>query len=926
MRGIKTNLFIVAFVAVPLVLGALAVQQKIASNTRAEVGRSLTTVRDTTHLAVKTWFKDQKAAAVVWADDPKIRESAIQLLAIAAHQSTLLGSPAQQALRAWFRRIQTATRYQGYFIVGPNQINLASSRDQNVGVENLLVGQKEFLSGVWAGKPAISLPIRSDVPLSDSHGHLVSSLPSMFVAAPIRSDEGEVIAIFMFRLDPDEGFTSILNQGRIGNTGETYAFDDEGRLISQSRFDDQLRELGLISAEEHGILNVQLRDPGVNLVDGEKPTEPRNQQPLTHMAKSAIQGEAGINRNGYRDYRGVQVTGAWVWDTELGLGVSTELDVREAYKTLRATQQTIISLTVLTLFLLIGLTVIYTLFRQRKAAEQELRRAATVFNNTDEGIIVTNAEADTILINNAFTVITGYKPEDVLGNNPRFLQSGRHDAAFYKTIWDTLKRDGQWRGEIWNKRKNGDIYPAWENINVVQDAQGRVTNYVAIFSDISVLKESEERLAHLAHHDNLTGLPNRLRFIANLEQAIEGAKRHKHKVALMFLDLDRLKDINDTLGHNVGDELLKTIAERLKSCVRGEDTVARMGGDEFTVVLTEVAHAEDAGLIADNIVKVVRNPVTVSEETIATSASVGISIFPDDALECEGMVKAADSAMYHAKAMGKNSFQFFTADLASRAFEHALIEKGLRCALESGELELYYQPQVSLVDGKIVGVEALIRWNHPERGQLLPDTFIHVADDSDLIDAISEWVLRKALGDYEKWSKNGSMGPRIAVNITGRQITKEQSIKHILSVLEELAPVPNVLQLDLEITEAALERTERTINIINTLKNRGVMFTIDDFGTGHSSLNRLKQLPVDTLKIDRSFIRDIADDGDDKAITTAIIAMAHSLGLRVIGEGVETKPQLDVLRALNCDEIQGFYFSKPVPAGEIVGLLEKIFQ
>jgi EAL domain-containing protein (putative c-di-GMP-specific phosphodiesterase class I) len=290
------------------------------------------------------------------------------------------------------------------------------------------------------------------------------------------------------------------------------------------------------------------------------------------------------------------------------------------------------------------------------------------------------------------------------------------------------------------------------------------------------------------------------------------------------------------------------------------------------------------------------------------------------------MVKAADSAMYHAKAMGKNSFQFFTADLASRAFEHALIEKGLRCALESGELELYYQPQVSLVDGKIVGVEALIRWNHPERGQLLPDTFIHVADDSDLIDAISEWVLRKALGDYEKWSKNGSMGPRIAVNITGRQITKEQSIKHILSVLEELAPVPNVLQLDLEITEAALERTERTINIINTLKNRGVMFTIDDFGTGHSSLNRLKQLPVDTLKIDRSFIRDIADDGDDKAITAAIIAMAHSLGLRVIGEGVETKPQLDVLRALNCDEIQGFYFSKPVPAGEIAGLLEKIFQ
>ena len=926
MTGVKTNLLIMTFVAVLLALGAWAVQTKLASNARTEVGRSLTAVRDTTHLAVKTWFKDQKAAAVAWADAPKIRESAIRLLALSPHQSTLLDSPAQQELRTWFRRIQKATHYRGYFVVGPNHINLASSRDQNVGVENLLVGQKEFLSGAWAGGPAVSLPIRSDVPLTDNHGRLVSGLISMFVAAPISNDTGEVIAIFMFRLDPEEGFTSILNQGRIGKTGETYSFDDEGRLISQSRFDDQLRELGLIPAGERGILNIQLRDPGVNLIEGEETTVPLDQQPLTFMAHSAIRGEAGINLSGYRDYRGVPVVSAWVWDTELELGIATEFDVQEAYKTLRATQLAIISLTALSFFLLIGLTVIYTLFRQRKAAEQELRRAATVFDNTDEGIIVTNAEADIILINSAFTVITGYEPEDVLGKNPRFQQSGRHDAAFYKTMWDILNRDGQWRGEIWNRRKNGDIYPAWENINIVQDEHGHITNYVAIFSDISTLKESEDRMAHLAHHDTLTGLPNRLRFIANLEQAIEGAKRHKHKVALMFLDLDRFKYINDTLGHNVGDELLKTVAERLKSCVRAEDTVARLGGDEFTVVLTEIAHAEDAVLIADKIVKIVRKPVTVSGETIDTSASVGISIFPHDALECQGMLKAADSAMYHAKEMGKNSFQFFTADLASRMSEHALIEKDLRCALEkSGEFELYYQPQVSLVDGKIVGVEALIRWNHPEHGQLLPDTFIHVADDSNLIDAISEWILRTALSDYEKWSNNGSMGPRIAVNITGRQISNEQSIKHILSVLEELAPVPNVLQLDLEITETALERIERATNIINTLKNRGVTFAIDDFGTGHSSLSRLKQLPVDTLKIDQSFIRNIADESDDRAIAAAIIAMAHSLGLRVIGEGVETKPQLDVLRALDCDEIQGFYFSKPLPAGEIAGLLKKSF-
>jgi diguanylate cyclase (GGDEF)-like protein len=514
----------------------------------------------------------------------------------------------------------------------------------------------------------------------------------------------------------------------------------------------------------------------------------------------------------------------------------------------------------------------------------------------------------------------------VRGKNPRFQQSGRHDAGYYKEMWNALMKDGQWRGEIWNRRRDGDIYPAWQSINVVKDGHGNTTNYVAMFSDISVLKDSEERLVHMAHHDALTNLPNRLRFVANLEQAIESAKRHKHKVALMFLDLDRFKHVNDTLGHNVGDRLLKTIAARLKSCVRAEDTVARLGGDEFTVVLTEVAQAEDAALVADKIVEAVGKSVIVNGKTIDTSASVGISIYPDDATDCEGLVKAADTAMYHAKARANTHYHFFTAELASHAFQHALIEKGLRTALENEQFELYYQPQVSLVDGKVAGVEALIRWNHPDHGQLSPETFIHVADDSNLIDLISEWVLRTALTDNQNWAKSGSTGTRIAVNITGRQITSERSIKRILSILEEVGLKPNTLKLDLEITETALEGIDRTINIINTLKNRGVMFSIDDFGTGHSSLSRLKQLPVDTLKIDRSFIRDIADERDDKAITAAIIAMAHSLGLRVIGEGVETRSQLDVLKGLDCDEIQGFYCSKPVKADEIGRLLGQSFQ
>ncbi len=900
-------------------LGVWAVQTRIANNARTDVAHMLTIVRDTTHLALKTWFKDQKAAAMVWADDPKIRESTAQLLTLPPHQSKLQNSPAQQALRAWFLRMQKATHYRGFFVVGPNHINLASSRDQNIGVENLLVGQEDFLAGIWAGRPAISLPTRSDVPLTDSQGRLVIDLPSMFVAAPIRNNAGEVMAIFMFRLDPEEGFTNILKQGRIGNTGETYAFDSEGRLMSQSRFDDRLYETGLILAGERSMLNLLLRDPGENLIKGGEAIMPRNQQPLTHMAKLAIRGEVGVDSNGYRDYRGVPVVGAWVWDTELGLGISTEQDVQEAYQTLNATRLTIVTLTIFMLFLLIGATTIYSLYRQRKQTEEALRDSnqynRMLFDEMTIGLALFQMNGELVDINPAYASILGRTVEKTLKLSYWDITPEKYakDEQAQTQRLEKTGRYGPYEKEYIHA--DGHLVPVRLSGRLLEKDGNKY-----IWSSVEDITERKQ-----AHHDTLTGLPNRLRFIANLEQAIESAKRHNHKVALMFLDLDRFKYINDTFGHNIGDRLLKTIAERLKNCVRAEDTVARLGGDEFTVVLTEVAKAEDAGLIADKIIKIVRKPVTLGTHTIDTTISMGISIFPDDAVDSQGMINAADTAMYHAKAMGKNSFQFITAELALRTFKHVQIEQDLRKAIENKEFELYYQPQINLNDGKVAGVEALIRWNHPDHGQLLPEEFIQVADDSNLINAITDWILRTALNDYEYWTNNGSIGPRIAVNITGRQITSEPSTKCLLNVLEDLKSKSSTLQLDLEITETTLESTERAIDIINTLKDFGVMFAIDDFGTGHSSLSRLKQLPVDTLKIDRSFISKIADEGNDKAIAAAIIAIAHSLGLRVIAEGVETQSQLDVLQALGCDEIQGFYFSKPVPASEIPRLLEKSF-
>jgi diguanylate cyclase (GGDEF)-like protein/PAS domain S-box-containing protein len=748
------------------------------------------------------------------------------------------------------------------------------------------------------------------------------------------------------------------------------------------------------------------------------------------------------------------VIGAWLWDHELGFGITTEIDADEAYHALRATRHAMLVLSTSIILLLIGLVTIYILYQERRKAEaalreretlfrvllegvgadyliyrvgfdrvlqyltpaierftgvamqtavkmewwelfnvtpetlhqikqldeklqqgqtneshydasymhpdgtlrtveaserpefdvhgrriailgiikdvtarnkteQELRRAATVFDNTDEGIIVTDADRHITVINKAVTKITGYKQNEVLGKTPHFQKSGRHDQAFYESLWETIERDGKWRGEIWNRRRNGEIYPAWENITAVKDEHGHISNYVAVFSDISAIKESEERLAHLAHHDSLTGLPNRLRFIANLEQALESAKRHKHKVAVMFLDLDRFKLINDTLGHSFGDELLKSIAGRLKSTVRSEDTVARLGGDEFTIILHEIGRSEDSALIAEKVINTTRQPVCLGGEDISVSTSIGISIYPDDSDNSDGLVKAADAAMYHAKNSGRSNFQFYTFDLTSRALEHLALENGLRQALEKNEFVLHYQPQVAMCSERISGVEALIRWQHPERGLLMPASFMKVANETGLIDPMSEWVLRTACSDLVQWRFRGLPPTRIAVNISGRQLMHEPSIRRIVTFLDEIDPHPGSLGLDLEVTEASIEFAERAMEIMRQLKERGVMLAIDDFGTGHSSLSRLKELPVDTLKIDRSFIQNIAKDPDDRVIASTIIAMAHSLGLRVVAEGVETEEQLSILRALNCDEIQGFYYSKPIPAAQMVLLLEQ---
>lgn len=558
--------------------------------------------------------------------------------------------------------------------------------------------------------------------------------------------------------------------------------------------------------------------------------------------------------------------------------------------------------------------VIFSDVSERKRAEEQQRQAATAFNNTMEAIMITDAEQKIMVVNQAYTRITGYTSREVIGLTPRIHQSGRHDEEFYQQLWHRLEQKGHWQGEIWNRRKNGELFPAWENISVVKDEQGRISNYVSVFSDISSIKQTEARLSELAHHDSLTGLANRLAFNLNLEKALERARRHQNKVALLFLDLDRFKLINDTLGHAAGDKMLQLISQRLLNSVRAEDVVARLGGDEFTIILEEIAHSEDAATLARKIITAVNEPMQLENEEIVISTSIGLSIYPDDASTATDLARAADTAMYRAKAQGRHTFEFYTSELTDHAIQRFSTENNLRQALIHNELMLYYQPQINVANGKLCGVEALLRWQHPELGLLLPEQFIHIAEESQLIDLIGAWVMQKACAQIRSWRDAGLPPIRMALNLSARQIIYDSIVESLQHAFEENNLTPAEVHFELEITETVLQSEEQIVEQLRQLRRLGVTIAIDDFGTGYSSLSHLKQLPIDTLKIDRAFLRNVPRDANNKAITAAIISMGHSLGMRVVAEGIETLAQLQFLRQQACDEAQGFLFSEALPA------------
>lgn len=558
-----------------------------------------------------------------------------------------------------------------------------------------------------------------------------------------------------------------------------------------------------------------------------------------------------------------------------------------------------------------------------KESEENNRMANTVFENTREGIMVTDKHNQIIMVNRACCDITQYAAEELIGKTTTILVSGKHDVAFYKEMWASLNNTGYWKGEIWNRRKNGEIYPELLSISVIRDESGLTTNYVAVFGDITSLKSSEEKLEFLAHHDPLTKLPNRLMLLSRLEHAIALARRDQTQLALLMLDLDRFKNVNDSFGHLAGDELLQQVAERLTGKLRSVDTVTRLGGDEFTILLESIASPEDAARVANNIIKTLESPWTLTDNIeVRIGASVGISLYPghgDTALE---LLQHADAALYQAKAAGRGCARYFSEKLTQATRDRFNIESRLRLAIQNDELRVYFQPKLDVNTGQLIGAEALMRWQDKVEGMMLPERFVSIAEDTGLIRSLGEWVLRAVCQQGRAWLELGLKPIKIAVNISAHQLHHTDLISILDTLLDE-SGFP-ACYLELELTESILmNREQELIETLNAIRKMGITLAIDDFGTGYSSLAYLKSFPLDVLKIDKSFVADIEDDADDRAITATIIKIAHTLGLQVVAEGVENAIQLAFLQQHDCDMYQGFLASQAIPASAFEDLMQQ---
>ncbi len=1114
---------------------------------RRELERNLTSLVDVIANSIDVLYQQAIGEVQYIAAQPRIRAAAQALLV--SPQGGAMSPPTvtREQLHQLMQPLLRSKGLRGFAIVTPDGRSIASSDDLDVDAPHPAQLQPLALARVWAGGTLITQPLPSDAP---------GQPPTMFALSPIRDGTGAPIALLALRHDPEALLYHTLRLGFTGRSGESYAFDRDGLLLSESRFDEQLRASGALKGAQRSFRNISLTPPGSDS--------------LTLMAASATAGRSGVNADGYPDYRGVNVVGAWRWMASYNFGIAVEADSVEAIPGISLIQNALAGITLVACALLVfialmsnrqktrlqdrvdaqtsdlqheqaklqrmfdtapnglittdhrgritdfslcaegifgrrksevigqplaglfaetlppldagsadahlqinarrpsgdlvpvqlslssthtvrgvfvlaiardisdyirveqamreeirrreaaelrqrllldaagegifgldaagrvtfmnpagaqllgyapgellgrrladegrdapaicnadnpllqsgrfngkhmettlrrrngthletgftrsplsadddaGAVVVFSDIGPRKRAEQSLLLAENVFQHITEGVLVADANGRILRVNRALCDMVGYREQELIGLTRPPYRSGEHPPVFYQQLWDTLLKQGIWEGEIWNRRKDGEIFPTWQTLVAIHDEAGRPSQYVSVMRDITEQRRSEQRIHRLAYFDNLTGLPNRELFFDRFDHAIQRAQRQRQHLALLFLDLDRFKDVNDSLGHPVGDTLLKAVATRLRQLVRGEDTIARLGGDEFTILLESAGNHRSIEQIAHKVVQALSQPFELGGHHLHIGTSVGISLYPDDGDDATALVKHADAAMYQAKASGRNNFQFYSAALSTRTSERVALEGRLHRAIQNQEFLLHYQPQFT-ADGRIVGVEALIRWDDPVEGLIAPNRFIPLAEENGLIIPIGEWALRAATGQLRAWQLEGAPPMRMSVNLAGPQIVRGDIVSTVSSVLEETELAANFLEL--EITETfVMEHVDQTVGILNDLRNLGVRIAIDDFGTGHSSLATLKRLPADTLKIDRAFVHDIPQDRNDMAIARAVLAMGRELQLETVAEGVETEAQRAFLSREGCDYFQGFLYSRPLPAAEVAML------
>ena len=551
----------------------------------------------------------------------------------------------------------------------------------------------------------------------------------------------------------------------------------------------------------------------------------------------------------------------------------------------------------------------------RREAEAQLLLAGTLFEQSCEGFVVMDANRTIVKVNPAFSALCGYGEADALGETLGIIESGCHEPAFFEAMWSEVAAKGRWQGEVWNRRKDGIVCPQWHSLSQVVDAAGVVTHFIAAFSDITQRKADEDSIRRLAHFDTLTGLPNRALLSDRVIHALGAARRGKESLALLFIDLDHFKNVNDSLGHAVGDRLLVSLAARFRTILRDQDTLARMGGDEFVLLLPRT-DAAGAAHVAQRLLQLSETPHQIAPHELSITPSVGVAIYPADGLDFDTLAKCADAAMYRAKQGGRNCFRFHTPEIQAQSDRALLLENALRRAIARGQLQLHYQPQQSLRGGRrIVGAEALLRWLHPELGAISPAEFIPIAESSGLIIPIGEWVLRTALQQVRCWLDAGMAPITMAVNLSTLQFRQPHLPELVTRILDESGVAPECLELELTESVAA-DDPEGAVAVMDRLRARGVRMSIDDFGTGYSSLSYLKRFRVYKLKIDQSFVRGVTVSPEDQAIVSAIINMASSMGLQTIAEGVETLAQMEHLRQAGCDELQGYWLSRPLTVAQ----------